>query len=81
MCAINSFSKYACAVSVKYKEGIAITKSLWKVLSEAGRNPKTYGLVKAANFIKNLCYKLLSWPHRNNIEVGFTRTFKVTIKV
>ena len=49
LCAIDFFSKYAWAVSLKIEKGTSIVNAFQKTIS-VGRNQIKYGLIKVVNF-------------------------------
>ena len=50
LCLIDSFSKYAWVVPLKYKNGITISNAFQKILKESNRKPTTIWVEKGSEF-------------------------------
>ena len=48
-CAIDLFSKYAWAVTIKAKTGVSIVDAFQKILKESNQNETKYELTKEVN--------------------------------
>ena len=68
MCAINLFSEYASALSLKDKRGISIVNAFPKIISK-GTKPNKIWVDQGGEFYNNLFKKFL---RINNIEMYST---------
>ena len=63
LCATDVFSKYALAVPLKDKKGIAVTNNFQKIFDESDHKPNKICLIKVLNF------KIDQWNHGCRIMV------------
>ena len=66
LCAIDIFSKYAWAVTVKDKKGISIINAFQKILKKSDRKPNKIWVDKGSEFYNNSFKK---WLKDNDIEM------------
>ena len=69
MCAIDLFSKYARAVTLKYNRGISIDNAFQKILDNSKRKPNKIWADQGGEFYNNLFKRLL---RINGIEMYST---------
>ena len=72
LCVIDIFSKYACDVPLKDKEGVSIVDAFQKILYDSNRKPNNIWVDKGSEFYDNF---LLKWLKDNDIEMYLIRSF------
>ena len=72
LCVIDIFSKYACVVPLKDKEGVSIVDAFQKILYDSNRKPNNIWVDKGSEFYDNF---LLKWLKDNDIEIYLIRSF------
>ena len=72
LCVIDIFSKYACVVPLKDKEGVSIVDAFQKILYDSNRKPNNIWVDKGSEFYDNF---LLKWLKDNDIEMYLIRSF------
>ena len=53
LCVIDIFSKYACVVPLKDKEGVSIVDAFQKILYDSNRKPNKIWIDKGSEFYNN----------------------------
>ena len=66
LCVIDIFGKYSCVVSLKYKNGVTITKAFQKLLNDSGRKPNKIRVDKDSGFYNN---SFKDWLKYNDTEM------------
>ena len=66
LCAIDIYSKYAWAISLKDKERIAVTNAFQKILDKSKRKPNKILVEKGSGFYNR---SKRSWLGKNAIEM------------
>ena len=69
LCVINSYSKYAWVIPLKYKKGITIANAFQKILHESNRKPNKIQVDKGNRFYNR---SMKSWLQVDDIEIYST---------